>query len=134
MTLPRFNPPANAPDFSGDAALTSAWSTLISDFFNDSIAAAEDRVGQGKSQFYNPTVTDTSDPSVPKVISWIGFPKVLYKDHPGNRPAAWKAADQLRSETFGNLSIRFRRQDEYLEWHTERGADGKITRVTFTCE
>ncbi|MBW4622750.1 MAG: hypothetical protein KME17_25750 [Cyanosarcina radialis HA8281-LM2] len=51
---------------------------------------------------------------------------MIKERHPGNDRAAWEEADRL-------LAGGERAQDEYLEWHVTR-QNGKITRVTFTCE
>src|SRR5687767_2044403 len=49
-------------------------------------------------------------------VSWLAFPR-----------AAEASAEQIDSR-------RFQHQDEYVEWRTERGDGGRVTRVTFTTE
>lgn len=50
--------------------------------------------------------------------------------------ASWKAYPQL-AHALTDAEIddqRFDKQDEYVEWHVERSADGVVTQVTFTTE
>lgn len=126
MKLERFDPPANIDDFDSIPKQLEAWSEFITNTFDDNIQFIESVVNTGKSQFYNPTQTETTEPFAQAEISWVGFPKLISRKHPGDDRAAWEEADTL-------LPGGERPQDEYLEWHVTR-EQGKIVRVTFTCE
>ncbi len=137
MKILRFDPPANLDDFKSISKQNDAWSEAISFYFDRAIQSTETKVGAGKSQYYNPTKTDTDDKSALADITWIGFPKVLLQKHPGDRLAALKEAEDLNSSSTisPGRTIKFRPQDEYLEWFVTRDrATNKIIRVTFTCE
>jgi hypothetical protein len=49
-------------------------------------------------------------------VSWIAFPRTAVADN-----------ETIDAE-------RFDRQDEYVEWHTERDGEGNVLRVTFTTD
>jgi hypothetical protein len=129
-TIPQFDPPAGLMDFNGIAEQRAAWDEFIALSFQRNIEQIETEVGAGKSQFYNPKVSSTDPPVATDVIRCKGFPMLIAAKHPGNKKAAWAEADQLRASG----DIRFRPQDEYLEWFVTRNAQHKITRITFTCE
>lgn len=122
----RFDPPANIDDFDSIPKQRDAWSEFLSVTFDREIQAVEADLGVGKSQFYNPTNIDTTEPKIEPSITWTGFPALIKRKHPGNEQAAWQEADKP-------LSNGERVQDEYLEWFVTKQA-GKIVRVTFTCE
>jgi hypothetical protein len=126
MNLPQFNSPANINDFDSIPNQKAGWNEFISASFDEEIQSIEAVIGQGQSQFYNPTRIETTEPIAEQPITWVGFPKLIKERHPGNDRAAWAEAEQL-------LAGGVRPQDEYLEWHVTR-QNGKITRVTFTCE
>ncbi|MEO6194975.1 MAG: hypothetical protein ABIS20_18320 [Thermoanaerobaculia bacterium] len=124
MKYPRLDPPAFLTDFTTEQQRND-WSKEVLGYFNQGIAFNDAFPGV-TSQFYNPVTTETADPFIEPLIEWPGFPK-LVKDHFPNDPEmAWKTA-----ETGANARERF--MDEYLEWHVVR-KNGKITRVSFTCE
>jgi hypothetical protein len=125
-TIPQFDPPANVADFSD--VQRKNWNQVLSSWFNNEIDATGGTQGPGRSQFYNPTVESTDEPSLTEVqgsIKWQGFPKSLEVEGQENTDAVWKAAE--------GPANRIKLQDEYLEWRTE-GPPERITRVTFTCE
>ena len=126
-TIAQFDPPGGLDDFDSIPNQRLAWSEFLFNTFQDNIQGVEQSVGAGKSQFYNPRVADTPDPNSQKKIHWRGFPLLIAEKHPGNKTAAWKEADQP-------LADGERPQDEYLEWFVEKNAQGKITRVIYTCE
>lgn len=130
MLLSNFDTPANVNDFDSIPNQRQAWSDVLSFWFTRETGGVEDLVGAGNSQFYNPHLTDTPDPSSTAVISWIGFPQIIAKRHPGNHKAALQEAEKLLSDSSGP----FRPQDEYCEWFATHGAGNVITRVDFTCE
>jgi hypothetical protein len=131
MKLDHFDPPANVNDFDSIPNQRQAWSDTLSFWFSREVRGVEQLIGAGKSQFYNPHVTDTTDPNSTKVISWSGFPQLIANKHLGNHKAALQEADHLVSAG----GEQFRPQDEYCEWFVTRDtATQKITRVDFTCE
>jgi hypothetical protein len=131
-TIPQFDPPAGLVDFDGIPEQRAAWDDFITQSFQWNINYVEknDQVGVGKCQFYNEKVTSTDQPVATDPIRWKGFPLLVAAKHPGNKKAAWIEADQLVTER----GIQYRPQDEYLEWFVTRNAQGKITRIAFTCE
>ncbi|MBW4609008.1 MAG: hypothetical protein KME22_17820 [Hassallia sp. WJT32-NPBG1] len=126
MKLRQFDPPANIDDFDSIPNQREAWNEFISNTFDENIKGVMSAVEPGKSQFYNPTQIETTEPNTEADITWIGFPALISRKHPGNDRAAWQEADKL-------LPNGERPQDEYLEWHVTR-SKGKIVRVSFTCE
>ena len=126
MPLQRFDPPANLDDFDSIDHQREAWSEFISDSIDSNIQGVNRTIRPGASQFYNPTRTETQEPHAEKTITWIGFPALIARRHPDDPRAAREEADAL-------LDTGERPQDEYLEWHVEK-ENGKIVRVTFTCE
>lgn len=124
MILPSFDPPANLSDF--DANLRSLWHQFISNAFDENIQAVTAEIAPDACPFYNPTKTDTPNAHAEAVITWIGFPRLITLQHPGDRLAALKSADTP-------MPSGERKQDEYLEWFVTK-KNGKIVRVDFTCE
>ncbi|MCY7452845.1 hypothetical protein [Bacillus altitudinis] len=141
MKLQSFSPPANLIDFDSIPNQKEAWNEAISHFFNKAIESNEEKLGAGKSQFYNPLLTDTTPDEKSHDISWLGFPRVLL-DTVQPKEEAYKRAEELVNSTvrgsvreiWGIDSVQVRQQDEYLEWHTYRDENGNIKKVTFTCE
>lgn len=110
--LPRFDTPAGLDELSDDAR--EAWSDKVNAIFKGFTGDFP--------QFYNPTADDTPEGLNPAPIAWPAFPARV-KREVGPGVARWDQADGSRAE-----------QDEYCEWSVERGADDKITRITFTTE
>ena len=136
--LPSFEPPANVDDFSSIPDQRAAWDEFISLAFDVNVTSVEvdDAVGRGKCQFYNPKTISTDAPSATDVIRWKGFPLLIAAKHPGNKRAAWAEAEAVTdTDAHGQrYSHNFRPQDEYLEWCVLKDENGKIIRVSFTCE
>jgi hypothetical protein len=126
-TIAQFEPPGGLDDFDSIPNQRQAWSEFLSNTFQENIQNLEQPVGPGHSQFYNPLIADTPVPSSQKKIHWRGFPLLIASKHPGNKRAAWEEAEH-------SLPSGERPQDEYLEWFVEKDAQGRILRVTFTCE
>ena len=125
-----FNPPGNLRDFKTEQQ-KQGWSDEINGMF-ESGKAGMTSVKYGskiytytnnapRPQFFNPLNTAPAGDLTQKVISWVGFPKLVAQKYPTNQ-ARWRAADKSRDV-----------QDEYCEWSVRR-AGTKITQVTFTCE
>ena len=134
-TLSQFDPPAGLKDFDGILDQRAAWDEFIALSFQRNIEYVESDVGTAKSQYYSAKLTSTDPPVARDVIRWKGFPLLIAAKHPGNRKAAWAEAEELKQ---GKLKtgkvIKYRPQDEYLEWFVTRNDQHKITRVVFTCE
>src|SRR4051812_1626064 len=109
MKLQSFDPPAHLSDFDGIPHQREAWSEFLTNTFDANIAGVKATVSPGESQFYNPTQTDTDEPHAEATITWIGFPALIARKHPGNVRAARQEADKP-------LANGERPQDEYLEW------------------
>ncbi|MGO7403181.1 hypothetical protein ACCS88_35815, partial [Rhizobium ruizarguesonis] len=75
-----------------------------------------------RPRFFNVTKTPLAADAVEKDISWTAFPRLVAIDAATDEER-WKTADGSRDV-----------QDEYCEWSVTRLADGRISRVTFTCE
>ncbi|MGH3869684.1 MAG: hypothetical protein ACRDQ4_26995 [Pseudonocardiaceae bacterium] len=121
MPLPRFDPPGGLSDLAQPGQ--EQWSTIISDAVDTAIAGRTDHSNDSpRAQYYNLTKTDTADDAKFQEVSWIAFPRVVKLNSVSDRQR-WQRADASRDV-----------QDEYCEWSVTRRADGKITRVTFTCE
>jgi hypothetical protein len=97
-----------------DAGIRAGWSDDVSSVFAHFAGRFE--------QFYDPTQTDTPAAIEPSPIAWVAFPARLLRDATSEQQR-WSQADNDRNE-----------QDEYCEWAVERDRDGKLERVTFTCE
>lgn len=121
MPLPAFDPPGNLTDL--DAEGCAVWHGFISETTDRAIAGNTDRTNDSpRAQYYNLTKTDTADDAVLRKVTWTAFPRQVKVRATSDRQR-WTAADGSRDV-----------QDEYCEWSVTRNAQGKITRVTFTCE
>ncbi|MBV9160559.1 MAG: hypothetical protein JO309_12520 [Pseudonocardiales bacterium] len=121
MPLSQFDPPGGLSDLTQLGR--KQWSAFISDAVDTAIAGRTDHSNDSpRAQYYNLTKTDTADDAKLQEVSWIAFPRVVKINSVSDRQR-WRRADSSRDV-----------QDEYCEWSVTRRADGKITRVTFTCE
>ena len=133
MKINHLDPPGNIDDFAGDLTLPGRWSQNLSATFDQSVAAVTSFLntnGGGTCQFYNPVTHGLTGADLPRAsgdITWNGFPKRFSSTGPGH-PARFAAAEPNRSA--GDTRL----QDEYLEWHVNKNAAGKITSIHFTCE
>ena len=94
-----------------DDPAPSAWSERVSRLFAPYAARF--------AQFYDPTAEDTPEDARIVPVVWPALSGRLT----GPPASRWEAADSSREL-----------QDEYCEWGVERNAEGKVARVTFTCE
>ncbi len=116
-----FDPPGFLTDF--DAKLLSAWSNWISDQI-DAAAAGQPQLYEfdaPRPRFFNAKNKAAAPDAIEKDITWTAFPRIVTLDS-GTNQERWKTADSTRDV-----------QDEYCEWSVAR-TNGKITRVSFTCE
>jgi hypothetical protein len=121
MLLAKFAPPANLNELT--PAGQESWNAKLSDMFDSAVAGnPEDATDSPRAQFFNPLKTDIADDAVEQSVSWTAFPHTITVETPSNRER-WARADADRNV-----------QDEYCEWAVERTPEGKVRRVTFTCE
>jgi hypothetical protein len=120
VLLPSFSPPGNLAELSDQGAAN--WSEEVSTEIDQAaLGPTDDQRDSPRAQFFNPTEVEIADDAQEKAIFWTAFPRLLRVKFTTDR-GRWDAADSSRD-----------RQDEYCEWGVEK-EDGKITRVTFTCE
>ena len=122
MTLTRFDPIGNVDDVGEEAR--KLWSDAVKSIFQQVRAGQPDRKDNDspRSGFYDPTETDTAADAVEAVIRWSAFPRQIRRNFPGDLQR-WRRAEASREV-----------QDEYLEWSATRDSEGKLQKVTFTCE
>jgi hypothetical protein len=121
MVISRFGPPGGLTDL--EETGLQQWSEFISASVDAAIEGRADHTNDApRAQFYNLTKTDTAEDAITQDISWIAFPRQVKVNSVSDRQR-WAKADSSRDV-----------QDEYCEWSITRRPDGKITRVTFTCE
>lgn len=125
-----FSTPGYIDDLSpGDR---KGWHLFINSQIEDAIKGREWTTSKGKhykiennaprKHFFNPTTTEKLEDYTEKKIAWSAFPKLIKDSSPSDK-ARWKKADSSRDF-----------QDEYCEWSVMKNDQGKIIRVTFTCE
>ncbi|KAL4442979.1 hypothetical protein ABPG77_008470 [Micractinium sp. CCAP 211/92] len=121
-----FTPPGNLTDLRSENL--AGWSDTISSFFDASAAGNTDVTNDApRRQFFNPTKPtrapiDNNNPQFAP-ISWRAFPRRVLLKFPDSDEDRWQAAEATRDV-----------QDEYCEWSVDRNAEGKVTRITVTCE
>ena len=121
MILDHFDPPGELSDFNNTNR--NEWSNFISDTVDAAIIGRADHTNDSpRAQYYNLTKVDTAADAKFQEVNWIAFPRVVKVTSVSDQQR-WKRADSSRDV-----------QDEYCEWSITRRADGKITRITFTCE
>ncbi|MFJ3950714.1 hypothetical protein SLV14_007614 [Streptomyces sp. Je 1-4] len=101
-----------------------AWDVFVSDNVDYAIKGPDSSQvlhDSPRPQFYNLTKTETAADARTATVSWTAFPRIL-KVNSTSDLQRWKKAEASRKA-----------QDEYCEWSVTR-TDGKVTRVTFTCE
>lgn len=120
--MPSFDPPGFLQDF--DDEQRSAWSDWISQQLDDA-AAGQPQIfdfDAPRPRFFNASSTRAAADATEKDITWTAFPRIVLLDS-GTDEERWRTADSSRDF-----------QDEYCEWSVMRTGDGRIKRVTFTCE
>jgi hypothetical protein len=148
--LKQFSPPANQADLTGNdqtnferqwngnvnrwtetAILGNPWGTLFD---------------QNRDFYYNPLTTDVANKPISKRIAWTAFPNRILLLFPNatfmqqmgyaegvHEDGTFGAPPDVQGKAYGPEGPRGW-QDEYCEWMATRDANGKITRVDFTCE
>jgi hypothetical protein len=147
--LTRFDPPANINDFdASETALAQRfreeWSKRVQSSF--AVGKVGDPWGSERdsprARFFSPLGVDLSATITPNPLFWTAFPKRILDGFQAthSRDDILKFADegppfdpQRPQDAYDPPGARGW-QDEYCEWAVERNAQGKITKVTFTCE
>jgi hypothetical protein len=120
--MDQFDAPGFLTDFNAQQA--EAWSDWISGQLDDVIAGQPDvyDFDAPRPRFFNALSKAPAADAVEKDITWSAFPRIVALDSASDTER-WRTADGSRDV-----------QDEYCEWSVKRGGDGKIAKVTFTCE
>lgn len=120
--MQNFDPPGFLDDL--NPAQAQAWSDWISQQIDDAAAGLpqEYDFDAPRPRFFNALSSLPGDDAAEKDITWTAFPRQVTLDAATDLER-WKTADGSRDL-----------QDEYCEWSVSRGGDGRISRVTFTCE
>jgi hypothetical protein len=140
--LTQFDPPANQNDFlpgeeEKEKAFRERWSDNINRFTEQALLNDPwDSVNQPPlTQYYNPLNTDIPAGTKGTVIDWTAFPNRILKKYPSvGQRTQWKYADEGPPDSNYIPPGPRGWQDEYCEWSVTRNAEGKITKVMFTCE
>lgn len=114
MGLVRFSTPGDLLDVEVESELHDRWHALVSDLISEVTEV------DGRGAYVNPALREVSAGRT-RAITWTGLSRPLLMQHRDDRRAAYEASEDRDQ------------QIEYLEWHVQR-TDGKISRVTFTCE
>jgi hypothetical protein len=142
--LTAFDPPARLTDFNRITGQLACWSSAVSGWFDESIAAQSGVLGSQTCQYYNALTTPPVGPTLEQEIVWNAFSGTLRKRW--GRDAALARAENLvplaeRIDGPGSYfegsqwhNLHYRPQDEYCEWRVTRDCDGGIRRVVFTSE
>lgn len=140
--LPQFDPPADQNDFQGgeeekEKAFRARWSGNINRFTEQTLQNDPwSSINQPPlTQYYNPLNTDIPEGTKGAAIQWTAFPNLILINYPtvGQR-TQWQYADEGPPSSSGSPGGPRGWQDEYCEWSVTRNAEGKITKVMFTCE
>lgn len=120
--MQKFDPPGFLNDF--NLAQAQAWSDWISQQIDDAAAGLPQKYDYDapRPRFYNAVSSPSGAGVAEKDITWTAFPRQVSLDSATDLER-WTAADGSRDL-----------QDEYCEWSVSRANDGRITKVTFTCE
>jgi hypothetical protein len=140
--LPQFDPPANQNDFhpgeeEKEKALRTRWNDNINRFTEQTLQNDPWRSNQPPlTQYYNPLNTDIPAGIEGVPIPWTAFPNQILIEYPNvGQRTQWQYADEGPPAADTALPPGPRGwQDEYCEWSVTRNAEGKITKVMFTCE
>ncbi|MCQ9376074.1 hypothetical protein NMQ14_17640 [Methyloversatilis sp. XJ19-13] len=115
----KFTAPGSLTEMNADAA--ADWHTEVNGYFKGSRNPPETTFAGSRNQFFNPADGIEAD-AVEKEIGWTAFPRPLTISS-ATDDERWNLAEESRFE-----------QVEYCEWSTTRDANGKVLKITFTCE
>jgi hypothetical protein len=111
----RFDTPGSLRDLPAGHPFYARWHELVAGLIPDL------KVGNPSGAFVDPSVADL-DVVGERRLTWMGLPRTWLMRERDDRRAALEACE------------RREHQDEYLEWHVTRRADGKITKVVLVTE
>jgi hypothetical protein len=148
--LKQFAPPANQADLTGDdqTNLAQQWSGNVNRWTETAILGNPwgTLFDQNRDFYYNPLTTDVANKPISKPIAWTAFPNRILLLFPNatfieqmgyaegvHEDGTFGAPPNVQGKAYAPEGARGW-QDEYCEWIATRDADGKITRVDFTCE
>ncbi|RVJ72530.1 hypothetical protein [Sinorhizobium medicae] len=115
-----FSPPGGLTEMRETA--TAEWHNTVNSYFENSRLPPPNTTFAGpRDQFFNPAEGVDTD-AVTRDVSWTAFPRPL-SIIAASDEERWRLAEESRSE-----------QVEYCEWSTSRDVNGKVIRITFTCE
>ncbi|GAA6179574.1 hypothetical protein NBRC116594_10120 [Shimia sp. NS0008-38b] len=115
----KFTPPGDLTDM--NAAAAEDWHNEVTSYFNASRVPPPISFGGSRNQFFNPADGISAD-AIEKEIGWAAFPRPL-SIASATDEERWFLAEENRLE-----------QVEYCEWSTTRDSNGKVTKISFTCE
>jgi len=148
--LNQFAPPANQADLTGNDQTNFAhqWSGNVNRWTETAILGNPwgTLFDQNRNFYYNPLTTDVAHMPISKPIAWTAFPNRILLLLPNatflqqmgygegvHEDGTFGAPPNVQGKAYDPEGPRGW-QDEYCEWIATRDADGKITRVDFTCE
>lgn len=113
----RFDTPGSLRDLPADHGFYDSWHTKVDGLFNPSVIA-----GNPRGEFFDPSDSNL-DVAGERHLTWMGFPR------------AWMTVDSRDNRAFAFSRCEDREvQEEYLEWHVTKRADGTITKVVLVTE
>lgn len=116
-----YHAPGNIDELS--PAVLDQWNRTLSDLMQSQIGIAQRLLNPDapRAWLFDP-IADGVEGVIEKTIDWIAFPKRV--SNSGLPPAqGWDSVDNNRDL-----------HEEYCEWEVARNPEGKVVRVTFTCE
>jgi hypothetical protein len=113
----RFDTPGSLRDLPASHPFYGRWHTKVADLI-DSV-----RPGKPRGEFFDPSSWNF-DAAAERGLTWMGFPRAwMTVNSRDDRTVAFETCEEDRTK-----------QEEYLEWHATKRADGKITKVVFVTE
>ncbi len=123
--MPRFSPPGRLTDVTSDAHL-QAWSDIVNNALNASIADLRAEVGAANVQLVNPLTTPIAG-AKRRIIPWFTFAEDVWDFRR-------RAEARLHADEPANRQPSSRGQNEYSEWFTHRDSSGNVTAIDVTTE
>ncbi|HKU44133.1 MAG TPA: hypothetical protein VJR89_38495, partial [Polyangiales bacterium] len=144
MAAFRYAPPADQNDLAGtpnEEEFLETWSQLIADQFRFEISTLKKTLRTEPSFFTE--LDHAVDRAAPiATVPWVGFPRAHLLATKFDRAAALTRAENRGEFTVGYrdaaltkpIQVRYRDQDEYLEWVAIREKNGELRGFHFTAE
>jgi hypothetical protein len=140
------SPPAGLPEMDGQ---DDVWIDYLGRQFKQEIRYIRERYdpkaalvdGAIPVQLVDPTEGPVPADAVPHAITWSGFPRKLLIQERAGDVVAHASAERLRTSRTSLYTadgepyeLSYRAGDEYLEWRADHDEQGRLRRITFTCE